>query len=98
MGYFIETTHFKTLPDEIALREVGYLSAYREEGVPIVDYRYVPEERVTELKSLVLSLYVCATGGDCDDCPVNDATAISGTNLLCDGLKERMKELGIEES
>lgn len=52
MGYHIEASRsgFKELPDRILVRENGYLGAYKFDGEPIVDYWYVPEQRVDELK------------------------------------------------
>lgn len=52
MGYHIEASNFgfKELPDRILVREDGYLGAYKFDGEPIVDYWYVPEQRVDELR------------------------------------------------
>lgn len=52
MGYHIEASRsgFKELPDRILVREDGYLGAYKFDGEPIVDYWYVPEQRVDELR------------------------------------------------
>ena len=51
MGYHIEASRsgFKELPDRILVREDGWLGAYKFDGEPIVDYWYVPEQRVDEL-------------------------------------------------
>ena len=52
MGYHIEASRsgFKELPDRILVREDGWLGAYKFDGEPIVDYWYVPEQRVDELR------------------------------------------------
>ena len=52
MGYHIEASSFgfKELPDRILVREDGWLGAYKFDGEPIVDYWYVPEQRVDELR------------------------------------------------
>ena len=52
MGYHIESSRsgFKELPDRILVREDGWLGAYKFDGEPIVDYWYVPEQRVDELR------------------------------------------------
>lgn len=52
MGYHIEASRsgFKELTDRILVREDGYLGAYKFDGEPIVDYWYVPEQRVDELR------------------------------------------------
>lgn len=51
-SYHIEASRsgFKELPDRILVREDGYLGAYKFDGEPIVDYWYVPEKRVDELR------------------------------------------------
>ena len=44
--YHVVEKSFKELPDRITVREDGYLSGYKMEGLPIVDHIYVPlEER-----------------------------------------------------
>lgn len=52
MGYHVEAPRsgFKELPDRILVREDGYLGAYKFDGEPIVDYWYVPEQLVDELR------------------------------------------------
>lgn len=52
MGYHIEASRsgFKELPDRILVREDGWLGAYKFDGEPIVDYWYVPEQQVDELR------------------------------------------------
>ena len=47
MGYHVEKDRFEELPDSIIVREDGYMSAYRQDGEPIVDYVY--ERRVESL-------------------------------------------------
>lgn len=54
------------------------------------------ERRIRELETLAKALYVCATDGDCDDCPLNDAEPVKGETLLCDGIGPRLEELGLE--
>ena len=46
MSYHVETSRFRELPDRIIVREDGYMSAYKNEGEPIVDYIY----RLVEVK------------------------------------------------
>lgn len=41
LGYHIHSiSSFKKLPDEIVIREDGWLDAYKNDGVPIMDYIY----------------------------------------------------------
>lgn len=41
LGYHIHSiSSFKKLPDEIVIREDGWLDAKKEEGAPVVDYIY----------------------------------------------------------
>ena len=49
-----------------------------------------------ELEKAVIALYICATDGDCDDCPLNDAHPVKGFRLLCDGIGQLLDGLGIE--
>lgn len=77
--------------------ELEHMVETRDESirnlVKLLDKRQV---RTEELEQLVISLYVCATGGDCDDCPMNGAVAVRGRDIKCDELDERMREMGIE--
>jgi len=54
------------------------------------------DRRIAELEKAVIALYVCATDGDCDDCPLNDAHPVKGFRLLCDGIGQLLDGLGIE--
>jgi len=49
-----------------------------------------------ELEKAVIALYICATDGDCGDCPLNDAHPVKGFRLLCDGIGQLLDGLGIE--
>ena len=40
MSYHVEQQRFGELPDQIVVREDGYMDAYKNEGEPIVDYVY----------------------------------------------------------
>lgn len=40
MSYHVENPRFKELPEQLIVREDGYMDAYRNEGEPIVDYVY----------------------------------------------------------
>jgi len=54
------------------------------------------DRRIAELEKAVIALYVCATDGDCGDCPLNDAHPVKGFRLLCDGIGQLLDGLGIE--
>lgn len=89
MGYHIEASRsgFKELPDRILVREDGYLGAYKFDGEPIVDYWYVPEQRVDELRQENVELRkLCADLYYETKSPSNHATQV----------EIRMSELGIE--
>lgn len=50
-----------------------------------------------KLRELVKALLTCATDGDCDECRLNGATPWHvGKAQLCDGVWDRMRELGVE--
>lgn len=50
-----------------------------------------------ELRELVKALLTCATDGDCDECRLNGATPWHvGKAQLCDGVWDRVRELGVE--
>ena len=50
-----------------------------------------------KLLELVRALLTCATDGECDECSMNGATHWHvGKAQLCDGVWERLRELGIE--
>ena len=96
MGYHIEASRFgfKELPDRILVREDGWLGAYKFDGEPIVDYWYVPEQRVEELKQenaklreLAKHLRECTRHNTCAVCEYAD----DACNFDYD-----MRELGIE--
>ena len=69
-----------------------------------LDSKRIAERRVTELltengklRELVKALLTCATDGDCDECRLNGATPWHvGKAQLCDGVWDRMRELGVE--
>jgi hypothetical protein len=50
-----------------------------------------------KLRELVLCLLTCASdGGCCDSCPLNGGPGIWEFEDFCDGLLDRVHELGIE--
>lgn len=50
-----------------------------------------------KLRELVKALLTCATDGDCDECRLNGATPWHvGKAQLCDGVWDRVRELGVE--
>ena len=50
-----------------------------------------------KLRELVKALLTCATDGDCDECRLNGATPWHvGKAQLCDGVWDRMRELGVD--
>lgn len=40
MSYHVESPRFKELPEQLIVREDGYMDAHKNEGEPIVDYVY----------------------------------------------------------
>ena len=58
---------------------------------------YVSESENAKLRELVKALLTCATDGDCDECRLNGATPWHvGKAQLCDGVWDRVRELGVE--
>lgn len=94
MSYHIESHDrlFHELPDRILVREDGYLSAYKFEGKPIVDYWYVPESDYARMRDLAVGLLVC---------DMEDADARVTCPLYDDGEPNRcrkarlLRELGL---
>jgi len=78
-----------------AIEERDALKAYidRKEHIHGV---FEKDRRIAELEKAVIALYVCATDGDCGDCPLNDAHPVKGFRLLCDGIGQLLDGLGIE--
>ena len=55
------------------------------------------EDENAKLRELVKALLTCATDGDCDECRLNGATPWHvGKAQLCDGVWDRVRELGVE--
>lgn len=55
------------------------------------------EAENAKLRELVKALLTCATDGDCDECRLNGATPWHvGKAQLCDGVWDRVRELGVE--
>ena len=55
------------------------------------------ESENAKLRELVKALLTCATDGDCDECRLNGATTWHvGKAQLCDGVWDRVRELGVE--
>ena len=55
------------------------------------------EAENAKLRELVMALLTCATDGDCDECRMNGATPWHvGKAQLCDGVWERLRELGVD--
>lgn len=80
MSYHIKGTRFKELPDKIIVREDGYMSAWKQESVPIVDYVYVRQDAGTRWHELFGSpekaaRTVCDISShelyECDGCPLD---------------------------
>ena len=66
MAYFVLDVHFEEMPDRVVLREVGYMSALKDEGMPIKDYVYVPERtcrRIVKGKRYGFDKQVCSECG-----------------------------------
>lgn len=73
------------------------IQAYRDESR---EWREVADHAQAEnakLRELVKALLTCATDGDCDECRLNGATPWHvGKAQLCDGVWDRVRELGVE--
>lgn len=48
-----------------------------------------------ELRELALTLAHCAAGHGCDMCPLNGKEGIVNALDMCDGIHDRMRELGV---
>jgi len=73
MSYHVENPRIKELPEQLIVREDGYMDAYKSEGVPIVDYVYTLGggecEIVRKLDLLVCTACNRAVGKADNDCP-----------------------------
>ena len=64
--YHVTKDRFDGLPERIIVREDGYLDAYKNEGIPIVDYAYTLE-RTCHITPYGLPLSDCPIG-KCSNC------------------------------
>lgn len=95
MSYHIEGDgRFKNLPDQILVREDGYMTDYRFYGEPIVDYWYVPEAENAKLRELSKYAILCSEGDvRCEACPYHDKTR--EPHIICT-MRKAARELRVE--